>query len=46
MFFQIIFPMKKSKRKFVGGNPFKNNVSVHMRTPKFLELNASAYGKI
>ena len=43
----MIFRGKKSKRKFVRGrNPFKNKVSVQMYTPKFFEVNASAYSKI
>ena len=33
-------------RKFFGGNPFSNKVSVHMRTPKFFEAYASAYAKM
>ena len=29
-----------NKRKYLRANPFKNKVSVHMRTPKFFQVYA------
>lgn len=34
----VAFSWGKSKRKFVGGNPFTNKVFVHMQIPKFFEV--------
>ena len=36
---KVVLPKEReiSMKKFVKGNPFKNEVTVHMRTPKFFE---------
>ena len=42
----FFFSRKISLRKYLKGNPFKNKVSLHMRTLKFLEAYACAYAEI